>query len=76
MPLETFKSAIGVHKIPELDDALYTVYGELSADLHAALDKEAEAIVSTMLNRLKNIEEARRLVVTEREKLEESSEAL
>lgn len=70
MPLEVFKSPIGVHQASELNDALYTIYGELSADLHPEIDREAEAIVSTMLNRLRLIDETRQIVNLERKRLE------
>jgi hypothetical protein len=70
MPLSLFVSPIGSHKAAELNDALYTLFGELSAQPHSALAQEAAAIVSTMLNRLKTIAEARKAVATEKLNLE------
>ena len=57
--LRPFESDIGQYAMTELNDALVTVFGELTATLHDKLSEEAEAIISTILNRQASIEPAR-----------------
>jgi len=58
--LETFKSGINDFSAEELDDALFTLFGELSSQLHDQLSQEARAIASTILNRHASIYESRK----------------
>ena len=51
--------AIGTFAPAEINDAIKTVYGELTAVPHAATANEAKAIASTIFNRLVKIREAR-----------------
>ena len=54
------KGDIGSFTEKELNDAIKTVYGELTAVPHAETDKEAKAIASTIFNRLQSIKETRK----------------
>ncbi len=57
--LEKFTDAIGDYSAEELNEGLYTVFGELSAQIHDRLYEEAGAIASTILNRHASIYQAR-----------------
>lgn len=57
--LQPFESDIRQYSVTELNDALVTVFGELTETLHDQLSEEAEAIISTILNRQACIEPAR-----------------
>jgi hypothetical protein len=61
-PLEQFTSNVGRFTAAEANDALLTVFGEISAQLHPNLFKEAKAVGSTILNRLKKIKRGARLL--------------
>ncbi len=51
---------VGRFSDDELNDAIKTVYGELTATVHGDTQKEARAIASTIFNRLLNIERSRK----------------
>lgn len=72
--LQKFETGIGEYSATELSDALITVFGELSSELHNSLSKEAEAIASTIFNRRIFIKEARRNYEKAKEKLERANE--
>lgn len=59
--LKLFDTPISSYSASELNDALYTLFGELSANLHDALQREAEAIASTIFNRHQNIIDKRKM---------------
>jgi hypothetical protein len=58
--LVKFTEPIGEFGVDELNDMLYTVFGEESAQVSGSLNPEAEAIVSTILNRKTLIDNARK----------------
>ncbi len=60
LKLETPTADIGKFTKEELTDATTTVFGELTATIHGESDKEAKAIASTIFNRLRRIETARK----------------
>jgi len=55
----SFTNGVGGYTADELNAALITMFGELSAQPHNKLSEEAEAIASTILNRNTQIDEAR-----------------
>jgi len=59
-PLQEYKGNIVGFTEQELNDAIKTVYGELTATPHKDTDKEAHAIASTIFNRLFDIRKARK----------------
>ncbi|GEM_PF-2799146 len=71
--LEGFETAVGEYTAAELSDALVTIFGELSSELHSNLSEEAEAIASTIFNRRIFIKEARENYEKVKEKLEKAS---
>jgi hypothetical protein len=60
MPLTLFSSPIDTYSTADLNAALYTVFGEISPTLHDKLKAEAEAVASTIFNRLQKIIDARK----------------
>ncbi len=54
------KGNIGGFSEKELNDAIKTVYGEISAKIHPDLEKEAKAVASTIFNRLEDIKKTRK----------------
>jgi hypothetical protein len=58
--LVKFTEPLGEFGVEELNDALYTVFGEESAQVSGSLNPEAEAIISTILNRKTLIDNARK----------------
>ncbi len=58
--LVKFTQPVGEYGMEELNDALYTVFGEEAAEVSGSLNEEAEAIVSTILNRKTLIDNARK----------------
>ncbi|GAK50691.1 hypothetical protein U14_01924 [Candidatus Moduliflexus flocculans] len=71
--LKKFEDTIGQYSAIELNEALVTIFGELSETLHERLSEEAEAIASTIFNRKMHIEETR-LAYTQAE--EQQAEAV
>jgi hypothetical protein len=57
--LSKIGKAIAPYSLDEVNDALVTVFGEISPRLHKDLTAEAEAIASTIFNRRRLIEDAR-----------------
>ena len=55
-----FTNPVAGFAAEELNDALYTVFGEESAEIGQGLLEEAEAIASTILNRKTKIDNARK----------------
>lgn len=55
----SFTNGVGGYTADELNAALITMFGELSAQPHDKLSEEAEAIASTIFNRKTQIDEAR-----------------
>lgn len=58
--LPLIDQGLGGHSAAQLNDALKTVFGEISSNLHADLRKEARAVASTIFNRLALIAPARK----------------
>jgi len=61
---------IGKFTKEELADATKTVFGEMTAKIHGDSEKEAKAIASTIFNRLKRIETARKAHTEAKAKLD------
>jgi hypothetical protein len=57
--LELIAGAIGQYSEDELNAALKTTFGEISAPIHNKLQEEANAVASTIFNRLASIVDAR-----------------
>ena len=57
--LQLFKGKVGEFLAAELNDATYTVFGEISAKMHDAIATEAHAVASTIFNRLQAIKDGR-----------------
>lgn len=57
--LELFTAKIGTYTVAELNDALKTVFGEISAQLGDSLSSEAKAVASTIFNRKSAIDRSR-----------------
>jgi hypothetical protein len=57
--LALFGKDVGSFSEAELNDALYTVFGEISARLHSQLAAEAHAVASTIFNRKADIDRSR-----------------
>ncbi|MEW6128924.1 MAG: hypothetical protein AB1757_17940 [Acidobacteriota bacterium] len=55
-----FTNPLAEYSVNELNDALFTVFGEQSAEIAPGLTEEAEAVASTILNRKSLIEKARK----------------
>jgi len=66
-------NGVGGYTANELNAALITIFGELSAKLHNKLSKEAEAIASTILNRKTQIYKARKADKLAEEELRQAS---
>lgn len=62
--LQLFESDIGLYTKEGLNNTLITVFGELSANLHAKSEQEARAIASTIFNRKSLIEKVRKQCTT------------
>jgi hypothetical protein len=58
--LVKFTDPVAEYSMDEMNDALYTVFGEEAAQVSGSLNDEAEAIVSTILNRKTMIDNARK----------------
>lgn len=59
LALDLIAEDIGGYSKDELNAALKTTFGEISAQIHGDLQKEANAVASTIFNRLQKINDAR-----------------
>lgn len=74
--LPEHKGDVGNFTEKELNDAIKTVYGELTAVPHAETDKEAKAIASTIFNRLQSIKDTRKAFTKAKQEKQDAQKTL